>query len=389
METAQQEHGAAIQSSLATPASLSALEKMPAEIILMIGSKLCPHGFHAPSELMVATLVSKRLRTVLLPRRFKNLIFSGSLKKLAQDMRSLLSSEFKDMMMTTLSTSKSVTIRFEPYTTAEKSTDSHLSTHRIAAISKCIAHLSTIDLISFDDQIVMKDIDFAVGLGSTAKWNGPKAVNFCGRRNDPIFKALINQFAPNTVKTVQLPSQIMYRNYLTLESACPLLKGLKADLSSFTSCSQTLACMSSNNLQEWKNNYVDKLITQLKLMPRLRRFAFTIEKHWLCMEYRCRPFDRPATSSKGDESNDPIQATPGPDDWPYWLPTYAQQDLWWSELIARILKAVPQLKELCIVHSSSKYHQATKTEDNVTVCLEEIAYLVKPSRFPYVLADID
>ncbi|KAF5602013.1 hypothetical protein FPCIR_2090 [Fusarium pseudocircinatum] len=411
------EHAAAMQNSLVTPASLSALEKMPAEIILMVGAEV------GLSDFMAATLVSKRLRSVLLPQRFRQLTFSGSLKRLAHDMRSFLSGEFKNLMMTIISTLKPVTIRFEPYSRTEKSTDLHLSTDRIAVISEFISKLSSVNLISFNNQI-KDDIDFTEAFRSTPKWNGPKAVIFCGRRNLQMFSALINQFAPYTVKAVQLPRQTANKHPLALKSAFPLLKGLMADVSALKSRSRTLACMSSNILQRIDqrfphlealilyqvdivaclsaslricqglhllnpNEYVERLITQLKSMPRLRRFAFTIERESLRLEYDCQLFDRLASSSREDESGDPMQATPELNQWPYWLPTYAQQDLWWSELITRILKAVPQLKELCIVHSPLEYHQGTKTEGIVTVRQEEIAFLDKSSQFPYVLVDID
>ncbi|PNP86118.1 hypothetical protein FNYG_00346 [Fusarium nygamai] len=406
METEQQQEHAALQNSLTTPAPLSALEKLPTEVIVMIGTEVGLLDF------MVATLVSKHLRSVLLPQRFKQLKLSGSLKKLAHDMRSFLSGDLKHLMTTILSTLKSVTIRFEPYSRAEESTDSHLSAHRIAVISEFISKLSSVNLISFDNQI-KGEIDFAEGLGNTPKWNGPKAVIFCGRRNLQMFSALINQFAQNTLKSVEIPRQTAYRHPLALQSACPLLKGLKVDVSSFKSSSRTLACMSSKTLQVIDgyfphleslifhdmgpqpficrkqlpnvNDYVEKLITQLKSMPRLRRFAFTLLREWLCMEYDCLKL---ASSSSRDESDDAMQVTPEPNEWPYWLPADAQKE-WWSQLITRILEAVPQLQELCIVHSQFKYHRGTKTESIVTVRQEEISFVAEPSRFPYVLADID
>ncbi|KAF5654028.1 hypothetical protein FCIRC_8267 [Fusarium circinatum] len=385
MEIEQQKHAVAMQNSLATPTSLSTLEKLPAEIILMIGSELCPYGVNAPSDAIIATLVSKRLRTILLPRRFKNLTFSGSLRKLAQDMRSFLSGEFKHLMMTILSTLKSVTIRFEPYSHAERSTDLHLSTHRTAVVSEFIATLSSIDLISFDNQ-TKDEIGFLEAL-------------------------------------VQLPSQAACRHPLALQSAFPLLKGLKTDLSWFRSRSRTLVCMSSNILQRIHrvfphletlildqldletlefysgqifrkphrpnlNEYVERLITQLTSMSRLRRFAFTLQKSWLCVEYDYASFYGSSSSSSGDESDDAMQTTPEPNEWPYWLPTKAQQK-WWSELITRILKAVPQLEELCIMHSRLEYHRGTKIENIVTVWREIIGFFEKPSQFPYVLADVD
>ncbi|KAG5744468.1 hypothetical protein H9Q70_012827 [Fusarium xylarioides] len=432
MEAEQhEEHTTAMQNCLTTTTSLSALEKMPAEIILMIGSEFGSVTF------MRATLVSKRLRSVLLPRGFKRLTFSGSLKKLAHDMRSFLSGEFKNLMMTIRSTMKynfpysgsqnhqlmlhlrSVTIRFEPYSSDEESTDSHLSTHRIAVISEFISKLSSIDLISFDNQIE-NEIDFTEALANQPKWNGPKAVIFCGRQNFPIFSALINQFAPNTVKAAELPRFTARKHPLALKAAFPLLKGLKADVSAFKSRSQTHACMSSSNLQVMDryfphlealvldqldvytfkasgkrvfvkphlpnlNEYVEKLITQLKSMSQLRRFAFTLHQSWLHEEYDCELLYKRSSSSSGDESDDATQATPEPNEWPYWLSTDAQ----WSGIVTSILEAVPQLKELCIVHSGSAYHRGTKTENIVTVRKEEMGYREKPSQFPYVLADID
>ncbi|KAF5721896.1 hypothetical protein FMUND_3380 [Fusarium mundagurra] len=435
METEQQEeHAAAMQNGLTTPSSLSALEKMPAEIILMIGSEFGSVTF------MRATLVSKRLRSVLLTRLFKKLKFSGSLKKLAYDMVSFLSGDLRNLMKTIRSTLKynfpyygsqnhqlilhlrSVTIRFEPYSSDEESTDLHLLTHRIAVISEFISKLSPFDLITFDNQIE-NEIDFTEALINKPKWNGPKAVIFCGRQNFPIFSALINQFAPNTVKAAQLPRFTARKHPLALKAAFPLLKGLKADVSAFKSRSQTLACMSSSNLQLMDryfphlealildqldvytfkasgkrvfkkphlpnlNEGVEKLITQLKSMPHLRRFAFTLQESWLCAEYDCESFDKRSSSSSGDESDDAMQATPEPNEWPYWLPTDAEQE-WWSELVARILEAVPQLKELCIVHDGLGYHRGTKTESIVTVRKEYIGFLQWQSQFPYVLADID
>ncbi|KAF5671112.1 hypothetical protein FDENT_10996 [Fusarium denticulatum] len=400
METEQQEEdaAAAMHNSLAAPASLSVLERMPAEIILMIGSEV------GSSDFMVATLVSKRLRTVLLPRLFKNLTFSGSLKKLAHDMRS-------------------VTIRFESYSRKEESTDSHLLKHRMTVIGEFISKLSPIDVIFFHNRI-KNEIDFTGALGNASKWNGPKAVIFCGRRNLSMFKALINQFAPYTVTAVQLPYYTANNLILALKSACSSLKGLKADVTLFKGHSRTLACMSSSHLQAINrdfphlealildqvdvfvlrrrnghiprkphlpnlNDYVEKLIIQLKSMPRLRRFAFTLQRYMLYAEYDCEPLYRRSSGPNGDESGHPMQTAPEPNEWPYWLPTHAEKEFWWSELITRILEAVPQLKELCIRHSSREYHRGTNTEGIVTVRRVEMAYGEKPSQFPYVLADID
>ncbi|KLO80840.1 Uncharacterized protein LW93_9085 [Fusarium fujikuroi] len=420
METdKQKEHAAVTKNSLTTPTSLSALEKLPTEVILMIGSEVFPH-------FMVVTLVSKRLRSVLLPQCFKTLKFSGSLKRLAHDMTSFLSGDLKHLMMTILPVLKSVTIRFEPYSRAEERTDLHLSTHRIAVISDFISNLSSVDLISFENIIGREDIDFAEGLGNTPKWNGPKSVIFCGVRNLPIFSALINQFAPNTVKAAELPRLTVKNHPLTLKSAFPFLKGLKADLTSFNTRSRTLACMSRNLIQRFNyvfphlevlildqldvdafvssggliyvkpqlpnlNEYVEKLIVQLKSMPRLRCFAFSLRKDWLWHEYDCDMLHR-VSSPSGDESDDPMQATLESNEWPYWLPTSAQRK-WHSELITRILEAVPQLKELCIVLCTVKFwykhYRGTKTDSIVTVCQEELCFLETPAQFPYGFADID
>lgn len=96
METDKQtEHAAVTKNSLTTPTSLSTLENLPTEVILMIGSEVFPH-------FMVVTLASKRLRSVLLPQCFKTLKFSGSLKRLAHDMTSFLSGDLKHLMMTIL-----------------------------------------------------------------------------------------------------------------------------------------------------------------------------------------------------------------------------------------------------------------------------------------------
>ncbi|KAK2125658.1 hypothetical protein NOF04DRAFT_1371675 [Fusarium oxysporum II5] len=393
--------------SLTTPTSLSALEKMPTEVLLMIGSHVGSIAFR------VATLVSKRLRSVLLLRLFKRITFSGTLRKLAHDMRSFLSGEYKHLMMTILPALKSVTIRFEPHSLAEESTDSHLSTNRIAVISEFISKLSSIDLISFDNQVRSnhsREIAFTEALGNAPQWNGPKAVIFCGHRNLRLF--------------TQFPQYTAKRHPLALKSACPLLKGLRADVSAIKSRSRTLACMSSNTLRAMNRDFphlealvldqvdahtivsgggriykkpyrpnlnecVEKLIAQLKAMPRLRRFAFTLQKYWLCNEYDCELFNKRVRSLSGDESDDPLQATSEPNEWPYWLPTAAQQEEWHSELITRILEAVPQLKELCIVLDPLEYHRGTKTENIVTVRRVQFGYLEKPSQFPYVLADID
>ncbi|EXK34739.1 hypothetical protein FOMG_10108 [Fusarium oxysporum f. sp. melonis 26406] len=358
------------------------------------------------------------------PSAFKRIPFSGTLRKLAHDMRSFLSGEFKHLMMTILPALKSVTIRFEPRSPAEESKDSHLSTNRIAVISEFISKLSSIDLISFDNQVRSnhsREIAFTEALGNTPQWNGPKAVIFCGRRNLRLFSAIINQFAPNTVKAAQLPQYTAKRHPLALKSACPLLKGLRADVSAITSRSRTLACMSSNTLRAmnrdfphlealvldqvdahmimsgggriYKKPYRPNLMRAPNLaqrsMSRLRRYAFTLQQYWLCKEYDCELFNMGVRSLSGDESDDPLHATSEPNEWPYWLPTAAQQEKWHSELITRILEAVPQLKELCIVLDPLEYHRGTKTENIVTVRRVQFGYLEKPSQFPYVLADID
>ncbi|KAF5989655.1 hypothetical protein FBULB1_658 [Fusarium bulbicola] len=412
MEIEQQEHAAAVPNSLAAPASLSALENMPAEVVLIIGSELCTDGVYFPSDFMIATLVSKRLRSVLLPQRFKRLKFSGSLKKLAYEMSSFLYGDLKHLMMTILPTLKSVTIRFEPYSRSERSTDSHLAKHRIAVIGEFISKLSSIDPISLCT--TTDEIDFSEAVANKPKWNGPKAIIFSGRHHFPTFSTLINQFAPNTVDAVHFYGQTPTKHTLALKSAFPLLKGLKTDVSSFKSSPRTLACMSSINLQLIDqhlphleslilyqnsprtrlhknadlpdlNEYVARLITQLNSMPRLRRFDFELRCGFLRREYDCKGFD---SSSSGDESGNAMQTTPALNGWPYWLPTGAQQEQRWSELIARILGAVPQLKELCIMHDYDEYRRGTKTESIVTVRQKEIMLLTEATKFPYALVDI-
>jgi hypothetical protein len=113
-------------------------------------------------------------------------------------------------------------------------------------------------LISFDNQVRSnhsREIAFTEALGNTPQWNGPKAVIFCGRRNLRLFSAIINQFAPNAVKAAQLPQYTAKRHPLALKSACPLLKGLRADVSAITSRSRTLACMSSNTLRAMNRDF--------------------------------------------------------------------------------------------------------------------------------------
>lgn len=98
------------------------------------------------------------------------------------------------------------------------------------------------------------------------------------------------------------------------------------------------------------------------------------------------------SSPSGDESDDPMQATLESNEWPYWLPTSAQRK-WHSELITRILEAVPQLKELCIVLCTVKFwykhYRGTKTDSIVTVCQKELCFPETPAQFPYGFADID
>jgi hypothetical protein len=62
---------------------------MPTEVIFMIASQLSFRGVR------VATLVSKQLRSALMPLIFNKIIPSGGFKALAREMRSILNGELR------------------------------------------------------------------------------------------------------------------------------------------------------------------------------------------------------------------------------------------------------------------------------------------------------
>jgi hypothetical protein len=133
---------------------------------------------------------------------------------------------------------------------------SHLSADRIAVISEFVAKLSSIDVITFKFGVEHRsgarrsllELAMTEALGNTPQWSGPKTVVFSGRRNLPIFTAIVNHFAPNTVQVVQFPRGSARNHLLALKSTFPSIKGLKADVSRFSSESRTLACMKKDVL---------------------------------------------------------------------------------------------------------------------------------------------
>ncbi|KAF4437619.1 hypothetical protein FACUT_5551 [Fusarium acutatum] len=396
METEQgEQHAVATINDPSTPASSNFLEKLPTEILFMITSQL-GHLY-----LTNATLVSKRLRSVVIPRLFKKIRLSGSLRKLACDMRSILGGKFGYFMQLILSYAKVVTIRFEP----SRSTNSGLSARRIAIISEFISKLSSVDVIAFDlrinvnsDRNLPRDFDDSYVetamdlLCNSPKWNGPKTVLFPGQKNLPTFSSIMRQFAPDSVKAVHLPGDSGTRYHSVLQSTFPSLEGLEIEMTGFTVRSRTLACMDSRLLRRLYHDLphleslvldqvdprrfvelfglfktkstlpnldrtIERLISQLKDMPSLRRFAFSLLIEWMASEYQWESRDeRKSRLSRLD----PPPVTSEQDEGPYWLKTNAERDEWYSRAVTRILDGVPQLKELCVKATLPVAHQGPK-----------------------------
>ncbi|KAF9769052.1 hypothetical protein IL306_013608 [Fusarium sp. DS 682] len=401
------------------PTPSSALEQMPTELLCMIGSHLRNGGFK------VATLLSKHLRSIFLPQLFKKVTFSGTLRKLAAEMKSLLDGDFKDSLPLILSFAKTVTICFERSTMAE-STDLQLSATRTAVINEFVYKISSVSVIAFDypvdDPKLNCHLEAAMVMllcfgPAKAKWNGPKTVVFPGPRNLPMFNSILRQFAPGTVEAVHLSRACAWCHRYVLQLKCPLLKGLKVEVSATDSESRTLACIDHKLLGEiagafphleslvldqldcWEfekalhpidkkpnlpvlNTWVNKLILQLESIPRLRCFAFTLQREWMDREYN---WELPDEREERLKRADPPAAASEQDEWPYYLSTVEEVDGWHARLIARILNAVPQLEELCVKTSAVVLHRGTKTEGVVTVRRVDTEDPREEPRFPSAL----
>nr|RBQ92347.1 hypothetical protein FVER53263_11149 [Fusarium verticillioides] len=409
-----------------TPSSL--LEKMPIEVLFMIASQLTFRGVR------VATLVSKQLRSALMPLIFNKIILSGDFKALSREMRSILNGELRTFTKRILPYAKYsvVTIRIEPCSVHDIVSDSHLWASRIAVLSEFISKLSCVDAIdfafrnhfsfsrvvphSFDDLHLQSVLEF---LSNTPKWDGPKTVIFSGQRNRPSFTTIMRQFTHDSVKAVHLPRTTAWGHRAALQSTMPSLKGLKYDLTRIPLESTTLACIDQNTLRMIHqslphlhslviyqldrdtfvlehspvtkktrlpnfSDQVAQLIGRLKEMQQLRRFAFAFDKKWMIQEYSPEALlELNARLRQADSAPSASEDI----DWTHYHTSRAQDHEWHSNLVTHILDAVPQLKELCVLPPGSRFYRGTKNEGVVSFRRINPGDPGEESRFPNRLLD--
>ncbi|KAF5586659.1 uncharacterized protein FSUBG_12046 [Fusarium subglutinans] len=393
-----------------TKSSMNNLEEMPVEILLTIASNLDCYDFR------VITFVSWRLRSALAPSLFKMIILSGTLEKIAHDMKSLLGGESQNLMELILSSTKYslhprircvgpltddaprlVTISLEACHCAEGFNEANLLEDIMETMSKFVSKLSSTHMIAFDfgvdGQIATRHpghahLQAALDLlRTTPQWNGPKTVDFPSPTNALAFGTIMRQFSRCSIEAVHFPPASFARPRDILRSTLSSVKGLRIDMSGMRTESRTLACIDDKymcrlsrdfpHLQSlfldqldtdgFKSHvghiprksilpkiapYFEKLISRLNTMPRLRRFAFTLTKDWQVNEYECIRYLWNGTLS----FDNTLPAISQADKWGVLLDTNAEEMEWHYDHITRILNAVPQLEELCIVpHTSELY----------------------------------
>ncbi|KAF5645976.1 uncharacterized protein FTJAE_2407 [Fusarium tjaetaba] len=422
-----EERAVATMNNLRKPTPSNLLEKMPREVIFMIASQLPFRG------VMVATLVSKQLRSALMPLIFNKITFSGDFKALSREMRSILNGELGNFIKLILPHAKVVTIRIEPCSFHDIVSDSHLWESRIAVISEFISKLSCVDTIdfafrnysvnfyrvappSFDDPHLSSVLE---SLSNTPKWDGPKTVIFSGQRNRPSFTTIMRQFTPDSVKAVHLPRTTAWGHRAALQATMPSLKGLKYDITRLPIESTTLACIDQTTLRMIHqslphlhslvicqmdrdtfmlqygpitkkprlpnlSDQVAQLIGRLKEMQQLRRFAFALDMKWTPQEYSpeafLEVFERLRQADSVILASEDI-------DWTPFDTSKTQDHEWHSNLVTHILDAVPQLKELCVLPPGSRFYRGTKTEGVVSFRQVNSGDPGEESRFPNRLLD--
>ncbi|KAF5705020.1 hypothetical protein FMUND_12281 [Fusarium mundagurra] len=392
----------AVTDNTITNTSLSFLEEMPVEVLLMIATYL------GCRELRGTAFVSKSLRSVLVPGLFKKIIFSGTLEKIAYKIRSLLNGEHQHLMELILSSTKLVTIRLEARQGVEGFMESILLKDIIAITSEFVSKLSSIHLIAFD-----------FGVDNQRARCHLQTVVFPIPINQATFGAIMSQFYYDSFESLRLPQASPPAHRDILRSIFASAKGLKIDMSAIPTESRTLACIDDKYLHQLSRDfpnlhslfldqldsdnfrsyvgpirkkailpnptlYFDNLISRLKTMPQLRRFAFTLTKDWLVNEYEC------VLEYESDEMlslNNTSSVISQTDAWPLWLGTVAKENEWHFDLVTRILNAVPQLKELCVVPHTSELYRGTKIKGTVSVRLVKSDDPRENSRFPSQLVD--
>ncbi|KAF5669468.1 hypothetical protein FCIRC_9237 [Fusarium circinatum] len=441
-----------------TKSSMNNLEEMPVEILLTIASHLDCYDFR------VITFVSWRLRSALAPSLFKMIIFSGTLEKIAHDMKSLLGGESQNLMELILSSAKYslhprircvgpltddaprlVTISLEACHCAEGFNEANLLEDIMETMSKFVSKLSSTHMIAFDFGVDGQIATHHPGhahlqaaldlLRMIPQWNGPKTVDFPSPTDALAFGTIMRQFSRCSIKAVRFPPASFARPRDILRSTLSSVKGLRIDMSGMRTESRTLACIDDKYLcllsrdfphlqslfldqldtdgfkshvghitrksifpkivrvnlfpdvslltYAWQAPYFEKLISRLKTMPRLLRFAFTLTKDWQVNEYECTRYLWNGTLS----FDSTLHAIPQADKWGVLLDFNAAEVEWHYDHITRILNAVPQVEELCIVPHTLELYRGIKIGGAVSVRLVEYHDPGEDFRFPRQLLD--
>ncbi|KAF5716586.1 hypothetical protein FGLOB1_2508 [Fusarium globosum] len=362
-------------------AGVSRLDKMPSEILFMIGSYLT----HRQSG--VYSAVSKRFRSLLGTQHLTAIRLVGTLEGLAKELRffqELLELEGNVFTQTRHATFK-ITDIYEP----KDHGGSYNASLTSDLIGSCIERLTGLRDVTFDLDLKGKSSTFKKHFRSEHKWKKPCNLIF-HRANRLTFETIIRKFEPGTLETVQLPMKISRTYYDPLKTCHHPLKALHIfiPLQRSRYLQSPLRCMDPEHWNPiWKafpqleslvlaenpcepgtcfkfdlhslNKKVEVLTEALKSTERLRRFAFGL---W---------------SSRVPEFGMYGEWQPEPK-------LCAALDTWYINLLRNILAKAPHVDELCIL-DQNRFYRGTWSGDDMEIRALSFDDPGERDRFPNLL----
>ncbi|KAF5671113.1 hypothetical protein FDENT_10997 [Fusarium denticulatum] len=394
----------------------AALPALPTELLFIIGSYL------RDDELVGLTGASTRFRQIFLHRRYGMIGFSGSVKHIAGCLKPLFSRDggkiSVDMRRLIQTFTRFVMIRiyYPPHTNNLPLRFAQNDLEHFGILLRSIDRLCGVNIsLSFPRH---RDcISFNKALRKTGMWsNYPDKSCSLTFLDDPVdlnFNAVFQRFHCESLGAVQLPGGFNRKHYMKLMDSfhARYLKALHVDrtanrqkarhvvpsldddflgevrrdfprLESLILHEDTPDLTIDSDFRSWPfglvwfddqvafERNVRKLVYELKRMPCIRRFAFTL---WFVR----------------------LHGHLVPHDWEdykgiYRPKTMVEMDNFYiDKLVTVIMTRVPALVELCVSSNHPTFYRGTRRDDQIHVQRESRDNLGEENRFPSLLLDLN
>ncbi|KAF4453707.1 hypothetical protein F53441_3716 [Fusarium austroafricanum] len=349
------------------------LVTMPTEILCIIGSNL------RDDELVGISHVSQRLRHIFIAQRYKSLKFSGTVIKVARTYTRYL------------------TIAINGDRCPELAQHAHAPQVVLTPLSMFLGAIPNLEQVNFNLNFGpdMDHLLFNRCLRKTTTWSSPRSLAFIDKVPLTVFNTVVRHFSPGALEAIQLPSGFNQQHFSTLKTQQAGLKALHVDRTSNKTRDGTFRLLDVNFLNSVEDHFpemeslilhedtpeyyegspayiscgwdihVIPFIGALNAMPRLRRFAFTLEPYHLRRRRRNCPLH-------GNWACPPRIG-------------YPSHEECYSDVARDILNRVPGLEALCIASHHPTFYRATRENGQIVVQKESRDNDHEQYRFPNVL----